>query len=364
MRNLSLAYTLSANSDLPEIHTRSIVSGVERLEVDFDTVAKLATEVLRDVMKFRRIVTPDSSCDIATCRLCHAPHLNKVVSAIMQREPIAFVLPAFPGKSPNQAKVLGTLPDMAEQRALAFLNGLCDRIKKIYSPGARIILCSDGRVFSDVIGMNESDVTAYQNELDRMIREHRLTNLSTFNLDELCGERDFVQMRIDLMEKYGDSLESQRARISRGGKDSENPEDQESHRMYCGITRFLFEDSLHPGQTKSRTAIQKDSRARAYEVIRRSNAWSELIAERFPNAVRMSIHPQTCGSAKLGIQLLGTESWMTPWHGVAVDIDDEFVLMKRWEVEKLDAELICDKEGRPSHYRMMAQKKLTPVEGT
>ena len=87
---------------------------------------------------------------------------------------------------------------------------------------------------------------------------------------------------------------------------------------------FFFEDSLSPGQTKSRTALQKKSKARAYEVIRRSNAWSNFLEELFPEAIRLSIHPQNCGARKLGIQLLGTESWLTPWHCVAVETKDGF----------------------------------------
>src|SRR5690606_14168433 len=101
------------------------------------------------------------------------------------------------------------------------------------------------------------------------------------------------------------------------GTCSADREDKEAHHIYCGITRFLFEDAMYPGQTRSRTAIQKDCRVRAYEVIRRSNAWSALLAQRYPDAVRLSIHPHPCGAAKLGIQLLGAECWMTPWHGVA-----------------------------------------------
>ena len=60
---------------------------------------------------------------------------------------------------------------MAERRALEFLQQLCDQIKQYYSPGAQIILCADGRVFSDVVGMRDEDVTAYQNELSKMIAE-------------------------------------------------------------------------------------------------------------------------------------------------------------------------------------------------
>lgn len=307
-----------------------------------DLSNKLAQEVLKNILQFRRSPSSHSTCDL-TCPSCQSPHLSKVISAIKASRPITFVLPAFPGKSPNLSKVLGPLPDMAEKLALRFLEQLCEGIREIYAPGARIILCSDGRVFSDVVGMRETDITDYQHELDKIIDEFGLKNISTFNLDELSEGKDFIQMRSELMENYGVPLELLKKKVQR---------EEEANRMYCGITRFLVEDSTFPGQTKSRTAIQKECKGKAYEVIRRSNAWSELIAQYFPDAVRLSIHPQACGSKKIGIRLIGTESWMTPWHGVVVKKDEDFILLKRKEAEALGAQLIFSASGRPSHFEV------------
>lgn len=328
------------------------LDSMEPCQTDIELAREQAQVILGMVMKFRRMVNSSDSCQTTNCPHCLAPHLEKATAAVLQEEPVRFILPAFPGKSPNSAKVLGYLPDMAEQRALQFLNELCNRINRIYEPGAQIIICSDGRVFSDVVGIPEEHITAYQVELDRMIKKFGLENLSTFNLDELCTDKDFEQIRLELMHNFGQTLEALKEKVRRGGKDSQTPEDREAHRMYCGITRFLFEDSLMPNQTKSRTSIQKTCRVRAYEVIRRSNAWSELLAEQFPEAVRLSIHPQTCGARKLGIQLLGTQTWLTPWHGVAVDNGKDFVLMKRWEAEKLNARLVRDSNLRASHFEL------------
>jgi len=71
--------------------------------------------------------------------------------------------------------------------------------------------------------------------------------------------------------------------------------------------------------------------------------------------VRLSIHPQTCGAKKLGIRLVGNESWMTPWHGVAVESKKGYVLLKRSEAEALGAKLIYAADGRDSHYQLMAE---------
>jgi L-tyrosine isonitrile synthase len=316
---------------------------------------ELATKLLADVMQHRRMAGP-TACG-PSCTECSAPHLAKVISAIEQGKPITFVLPAFPGKSPNPAKVLGTLPDMAERRALEFLGQLCERVRQVYAPGARVILCSDGRVFSDAVGMREEDVTAYQREISRMIQELSLDCISTFNLDDVYVGQSFAEMRSQLMEQYGAPLEALQAKV-REGKVPGNRESEEANRMYCGITRFLVEDAMHPGQTQSRTSIQKECRVRAYEVIQKSNAWSELIAERFPDAVRLSIHPQACGAKKLGIRLMEADSWMTPWHGVAVEVSGKFVLLKRSQAEALGARMV-QTAGRPSHYELAEMRELS-----
>ena len=211
--------------------------------------------------------------------------------------------------------------------------------------------------------MRDDDVTAYQEELSRMILELGLTSISTFNLEELYEGLGFDLMRSQLMEQYGEPLDVLKASVSRGGKSHDcSADDKEAHRLYCGITRFLFEDAMFPGQKQSRTALQKECRIRAYEVIQRSKAWSELIEARFPDAVRLSIHPQSCGAKKLGIRLIEPDNWQTPWHGVAVDLGGRFMLLKRAQAEMLGAQLI-HQEGRPSHYVLTDETTLSKLQG-
>ena len=169
------------------------------------------------------------------------------------------------------------------------------------------------------------------------------------------------------MHQYGESLEKLQASVSRGKSPDSSLEDQESHRLYLGITRFLIEDAMYPGQTKSRSALQKECRLRSYTVIQRSKAWGELVEDKFPDAVRLSIHPQTCGSVKLGIRLIEPDNWATPWHGVAVLVKGRYVLLKRAQAEALGAQLVT-RYGRPSHYvlpnSILANKvELLKLEG-
>lgn len=75
--------------------------------------------------------------------------LSMIYRAVKVNGPVRMVLPAFPFKSPNsEVKVLGTLPDKAEDLALAHLNGMCAAIEEMYAPGARLVIVSDGLVYN------------------------------------------------------------------------------------------------------------------------------------------------------------------------------------------------------------------------
>ncbi len=323
----------------------SAETSVVRISRD-QAVAK-ATIILVDIMQYRRMSDGKVSCASSPCTDCLQPHLHKVADAILAGRPITFVLPAFPGKSPSPAKVLGTAARYGRALLARVLGSdVSERVRqRPRARVARIVLCSDGRVFSDAVGLRDEDVTGYQHELSRMIGELGLEDvISTFNLDDLYNAHTFADMRGELMDarlrrSHSTSLQE---RVRQGGKLTGDRESEEAHRVYCGITRFLVEDASRPDQTMSRTAIQKDARVRAYAVIQRSNAWSNLIAEHFADAVRLSIHPQTCGAAKLGIRLLEAETTrMTPWHGVAVEADGRFILLKRAEAEAMGASRPC-----------------------
>ena len=200
------------------------------------TPSETALAVLKEVMQCRRVAGGHSCTADAPCAACTGSHLPKIAASIAKGQPITFVLPAFPGKSPNLAKVLGVLPDMAERRALVFLQQLCERIGRIYEPGARIVLASDGRVFSTVVGMSDQNVTAYRDELRQMIAQMGLDKISTFNLEELYEDSGFDEMRDQMMENFGQSLEVFRAAVGRAAKDQEtSDQDRELHRLYCGI---------------------------------------------------------------------------------------------------------------------------------
>ena len=304
-----------------------------------------AENILRELFRFRRLQPGAGACESDPCPQCLALHLPKVKQAMAAGEPIPLVLPAFPAKSANLEKVTGPLPDLGEELALRFLQERCDAVAEIYQPGAQLVICSDGRVFSDVVGVEDQDVTAYRQALVEMIDRLGLKSLQMFDLDDVCPDLDFDAMRAWLMEQYAESLEALQERT--GAHDHHQ-------QLFNGIHRFMFEDLVARQPELSRTQARKQSKGLAFEVIRRSNSWSRVVAEFFPHALRLSIHPHAPHSDKIGI-LLGDadDLWLTPWHGVALLQSDRFLLTRRSAAQEQGA-LLIDRDDRPSHFEMPA----------
>ncbi len=301
----------------------------------------LVETLLRDLFRHRRLQPGAGVCATNPCPQCLALHLPRVRAFVEAQQPLRLVLPAFPAKSANLRKVTGPLPDFGEELALRFLQECCDSIRERYAPGATVTICSDGRVFNDLVGVTDEAVTAYRARLIEMIRHLGLTSIEVFDLDDIRPGADFEATRQWLTEHYAES------RV--------NLEDRtrtfEPHRqLFNGIHRFLREDLADREPELSQTQVRNRSKEQAYEVIRRSNAWSRLISNYFPDALRLSIHPQAPHSEKIGILLTPSDdAWLTPWHGVVLLDADRFVLTRRAEAELQGATLVY-REGMPSHF--------------
>ena len=241
---------------------------------------------------------------------------------------------------------------MAEEVALEFLENVCAELRQLYAPGARISICSDGRVFSDLVGVSDEDVSNYATELKRIIKRVEARSLDFFCMEDLFDVEDHIAMRQQLINHYCDSLSAIETRIHKF----------EHHReLFNGIQRFLFEDRVAMDSGKSRTQIRNDCKDLAYAVIQRSDGWGRLLNDCFPMSLRLSIHPQGPHSEKIGMLLGGAnageagtmspDNWLTPWHGVAVKQNDSFRFMRRHEAEELGASIV-EREGRPSYFQL------------
>lgn len=301
------------------------------------TTEQISTRILQLLLPHRRHVPGEQPpIPVAFTR-----QLNQIAQFVRVGEPLLFTLPGFPCKSPNPDKVLGTLPDEGERLSLAFLDDLCVAIKKVYSPGARMLICSDGHIFGDLIGVPDNDIDAYAKGIREIIRAESRTRIATFSLANMLGSLSYDEKREQIVNSFAPSPQELHDWVH---------SDDNAARLYRGITRFLVEDTV--GFTGSRSALQRRCRERAYGVIQRSTAWGALIAQQFPRSVRLSIHPQPADAEKFGIRLLGiSDMWTTPWHScVVLHPDGTPELVPHWQVR--GTYTLVYHHGRPSHYKI------------
>jgi pyoverdine/dityrosine biosynthesis protein Dit1 len=270
-------------------------------------------------------------------------HINKIKDFIEKDQSIHMVLPAFPAKSPNPRKTLTHQPDYGEVLALTNLNKLCERISEIYPPGAYITICSDGRVFSDIVQVCDKNVDAYSNGILNIIQDRNLKYLLTFSLDNVFSNHEYHIMRHRLITEFAENIETIQEQTTTS---------LDFSMLFNGIHRFLFEDQLVLHPEKSKNYVRKQAKILAYQVIQRSNAWSRIVEKQFPEALRLSIHPQPAHSTKIGIRLLpSNDLWRTPWHSVVVFNGEKFFLTTRELAEEAGG-VLTYAENKYPYYRL------------
>lgn len=311
-----------------------------------------ATRVHAIAQRLARHQRCDRTGTLTPAHTLSDPLMARLRDFVQAGEAVHMVLPAFPAKSPSRRKVLGTLPDLAEALSLDALERLCARIAAIHPAGARLTICSDGHVFGPTIGVSDPVIDQYQDAIGAMIARRRLDHLDTFCLCDCtslpAGSAGHDDRRAALLAQHGQSLDDIRSGLLRT---------DDGVRQLRGIIRFMVEDDWRADDMRTATQIQREAKARAYQVVQRSLAWGSLLKAVFPRSLRLSIHPQARGSEKPGIHMLPTaDAWLTPWHAVAVDLGDRTVLMKRHQAENQGARLI-HVEGRPSHYSVWPDRR-------
>jgi pyoverdine/dityrosine biosynthesis protein Dit1 len=259
------------------------------------------------------------------------PIMQKLEAQMVQRKTLQFLLPAFPAKSPSPLKTAGHHPDLGEVLALNNLNEMCKKITSLYEPGAEVIICSDGRIFSDVVMVSDKIIDEYSEWIKSIIIEFDLKHLSTFAMDDLHQEMNGPELRERLVWQYAKSLDEVRFLVIN---------DDDFRGLFNGVHKFMLEDQmgLPENATISKNQLNKKTKHLTYELIRRSDAWSNLLVDHFDDALRLSIHAYPLTHEKFGVKLVhSSEKWATPWHNVTVKKGDQFELMHLSEAEKLGA---------------------------
>ncbi|WP_454783376.1 L-tyrosine/L-tryptophan isonitrile synthase family protein [Legionella sp. WA2022007384] len=302
----------------------------------------LTSEILKILSEHRRIPEDEKkSHDIAEFS---DKAVKKIDAMVTNGEKIRIVAPSFPEKAPVRGKTLSDSPDMAELLSLEHLNNLCKKIESVYGPGAEIVIYTDGFAFADVFPDIHSKEKRenYLAKLQSMIEKNDLKNIKIINL---AGQVD--------LNKYAETEEHFRQRL----RTPQNDEDRNSINLYRGQIQFFTTELKMGYPEKSGSKIKKEAEHIARGVARMSAALSDYLSIIEPNALRISCHPKTVASDKIGLWLHEDHSeGGTPWHNAAVfelsESTNKCVVsfMKAQDAKEKGYLLQTDKEGNPSHF--------------
>lgn len=170
-------------------------------------------------------------------------------------------------------KVLGILPDKAEELALERLNSMCLRIGQIYPPGATLTIISDGLVYNDLLSVSDRDTWAYGEALRKMASQKkfdhigfsRIRDLVKFpgpdNLNEITYVASATNFRRYLLNEFGkDNLDI----------DQEISTQPDTMLTYLGYRRFLVSDLkyIFPlSEDRSKTNYKKNVKYLAKQML-------------------------------------------------------------------------------------------------
>ncbi|KAJ3579990.1 hypothetical protein NPX13_g582 [Xylaria arbuscula] len=278
---------------------------------------------------------------------------------VAERQRVEACLPAFPFKSANKAyKVLGKLPDKAEELALDRLNTICRRIQDIYPPGAQITIISDGITYNDLLSISDQDTWAYGEALRAMatekkfscIRFSRMRDLLQFPLPKEMNEIIYVanctNFRRELLNRYGNpDLDI----------DEEIATNPDTKLTYLGYKRFLESDLKYifpRGAGRTSNSYKRDCKYLAKQMLVRGYAFAGAVKNAFPDHLRLSIHESIGAVAKLSIALLDTKSgFTTPWHCSVAHLADGWLSAPMGEFSKNPRLELVHTNGVPSYFR-------------
>lgn len=287
---------------------------------------------------------------------------DRVRFFVSRNTTIEACLPAFPCKSSNTMKVAGDCPDKGEELALRRILAFAKMIQTVYTPGIKVWIVSDGHVFSDCIGVDDGVVDRYGEQLKQLYRQISKENTIGFrSLPELftssLGQFDQSYTSKVALPHYLNTeikAEAEVCReilmcgcstdpaILRGMIDANDPA---KIALYRGFSKFMLEDLAEQPATFSlgNKARRKLASKVAFEMIKRNEAYSNLVGLLLPYHLRLSIHAHNNSGPKFGIRLLSHDKVRTvksltfeelqssddllhiptPWHNCVVEIENK-----------------------------------------
>lgn len=318
--------------------------------VEPNTAAKKITEIFEVTLKHKaRVDRWDEG---------RALFIKSIEFFTSRELPVEVVLPAFPCKLSNHEKVASSAPDMGEELAVCKIVEFVIKLRQVYPPGMRFFIVSDGHVFSDCINVDDDAVDRYTEHLIKVYHKVKPKGfegvyfrglndcfksetrkavepiLNCVGLDHYLDTELDEQTELNrkvLMLACDDNASTLRDEIKTPG--------HPRLYLYRGFNKFMAEDleNTRKAQLLSGKKFKRMVASVAFEMIRRNDAYSNLVELIFPFHLRLSIHAHHNAGPKYGIRLLDPNLCTTrghdknkeddllhipsPWHNAIFEIE-------------------------------------------
>lgn len=249
-------------------------------------------------------------------------------SHIDARTPLQFVLPSFPYKFANPVKVARKSPDMAEVLCLSQLYEACHSLGRIYEPGARFTIISDGQLYQSMFGITVYEAINYRDQVREMISALGYDDLVDIvdMVDLVDTQRDrFELVKGKLLPVFGEWWDThpddeRRASLIKSSAPNINTAGEVSHDLVQLATKDIAhatdaEDTLENFE-KVRASVRERTEQAAFDfaLVLYTLRELDLVSKCYPQAIRATVHPKP---EQWGIHLVNRHTRVFPWQGVA-----------------------------------------------
>jgi pyoverdine/dityrosine biosynthesis protein Dit1 len=230
---------------------------------------------------------------------------------------INFIMPAFPGKSPNLNSTFTAGVGLEEIYALKTIDEFISKINCVYQFGCKLTIIHDGHLFYDLgITRTDEQLTSYVKSFIKL----KSDSIISYTLNDLMGSDSFSVSRNKFKKEYVET-------------NINNPRSRDVQNEIL-FTKNEFADKI--GYINmSKNQLQKKSKEIAKKSLILKAGLSDLISKKFEIYIRLSIHYQNKESPKMGIQLIPNAiNHGTPWFNVLYRAPSGKVILgkKDWDI--------------------------------
>jgi pyoverdine/dityrosine biosynthesis protein Dit1 len=297
--------------------------------------------------------------------------LRQTVHRYIERgEQMELVFPGFPFKSPSDKKVLGRLPDLGEETLLRRLEDLARTIDDHHPAGAVVRIVSDGIVYGEILGQNDRAVYRYNETLRKMTVDFGLTHITFVRVVDLLDAKSGLSQQIMSEDEYAESIPLVRERFLAHevpGYDLERDmkESPGTLRTYRGYLKFLERDLAgtsvmngKDGKPLSKNGQDRARRVIAKQMLRNGAKFSDLAALKFPDCIRLSVHPHSNAGPKFAFDMFpGLDMAASPWHNVVMEKSDGRLTMGQYASFDPSTYDVVYRNGYPYHLREKSEDR-------